>query len=170
MISLSNKFFKAGLLLCLIFFLYSCDSDGSNNRFLTDAEPRPYLPEGFTPVALYKSDVDIDEETIGGITYVTKEIYCYYLCEEKIIVASYTTIYINKNTGALDDSKTEQEPMLKGTYRLEGTTTLGYIYATTTHMWEDGRWEEAHGTESGVPISNGTFLVDDRKFTLYDIE
>ena len=130
MISLSNKFFKAVLLLFLIFFLYSCDSDGSNNRFLTDAEPRPYLPEGFTPVALYKSDVDIDEETIGGITYVTKEIYCYYLCEEKIIVASYTTIYINKNTGALDDSKTEQEPMLKGTYRLEGTTTLGYIYAS----------------------------------------
>lgn len=101
---------------------------------------------------------------------MTKEIYSYFLCEEKIIVASYTTIYINKNTGALDDSKTEQEPMLKGTYRLEGTTTLGYIYATTTHMWENGRWEEIHGTESGVPISNGTILVDDRKFTLYDIE
>lgn len=77
MISLNIKFFKAGLLLCLIFFLFGCDSDsdGSNNHLLTDAEPRPYLPEGFTPVALYKSDVDIDEETIGGN----------YLCDKRDI-------------------------------------------------------------------------------------
>ena len=176
----SKSLFFIFLMVCLVFFLTGCDSggggssSGGGNERTDDPYPNievePFLPDGFTPNTLYKSDVEIGEETISGVDYVTKEISCVYLCSEGKFVASTTRIFINKSTNAVDDSKTEKKPNTKGSYSLTGNTSNGTLHATVTHEWDDDLippdWKDIPDEERNLPITNGAFTISVSGFSI----
>ena len=105
--------------LCLVMFLFGCDSSGGSDDsddLTTDPYPsisvEPYLPSEFTaPIAAqYKTTVDLEKETISGTKYVTKDIETIYLFDDHSWVKTETKIYINTSTGAKDDTKTFKIP------------------------------------------------------------
>jgi hypothetical protein len=180
-----KKFICLLLALCMVFLLASCDSgssDKDDKDRTVDPFPaivvEPYLPEefaGFTQVALYKSDLDIDTDEIEGVEYVTKDLTCIYLFDDSSFVSTSTEIYINKSTGVKDDTLTEKEPLIKGTYTLTGDKANGTLHMNETHEWDDdhdpGHWEPAGEPEIyNTTIKGGVFTltegIETIRFTL----
>ena len=166
--------------LCLVFLLASCDSGGGggsddDDDLVVDPFPaidvEPYLPDEFAGLNgdLFKSDLEIEEEVIDGVTYVTKELTSVYFFENLSFVSSTTKIYINKSTGVKDDTKTEKEPAAKGTYTVTGNTTNGTLNVSRTHGWEDdpapGHWEE-DAENRNLTVNNGVFSITESGITV----
>lgn len=174
------------LALCMVFLLAACDSGGGSDNddidLANDPFPAivvdPYLPADFAGLngSLYKSDLEIEEEVIAGVTYVTKELTCVYLFDNLSFVSSSTKIYIKKSTGTVDEAKTEKEPEAKGTYTLTGNKTNGTLNVSRTHEWEDdpapGHWEADPETKNNISISGGVFTITESgmsiRFTLFN--
>lgn len=170
-----KKFSCFFLALCMVFLLAACDSGGGgsddDDDITTDPYPgiavEPYLPDEFAGLngVLFKSDLDIEEETISGVTYVTKELTSVYFFDNGSFVSSSTKIYINKTTGVQDDSKTKKEPEAKGTYTpTPANFDNGTINVNRTYDWEDdpapGHWESDPESRS-ITITNGSFTLED---------
>lgn len=165
--------------LCLVFLLASCDSGGGgsddDDDLAVDPFPaiavEPYLPDEFAGLDgdLFKSDLEIEEEVIAGVTYVTKELTSVYFFNNSSFVSSTTKIYINKSTGVKDDTKTEKEPAAKGTYTVTGNTTNGTLNVSRTHEWEDdpapGHWE-ADAENRNLTVKNGVFSITESGVTV----
>ena len=177
-----KRFICLLLALCMVFLLASCDSgssDKDDKDRTVDPFPsivvEPYLPEEFAGLngSLYKSDLDIDTDEIDGVEYVTKNLTCIYLFDDSSFVSTSTMIYINKSTGVKDDTLTEKEPLIKGTYTLTGDKANGALNMTETHEWDDdhdpAQWEPEHDTFN-TTISGGVFTltegIETIRFTL----
>ncbi|MBR5671828.1 MAG: hypothetical protein IKX02_00120, partial [Spirochaetales bacterium] len=82
-------------------------------------------------------------------------------------------IYINKSTGVKDDTLTEKEPLIKGTYTLTGDKANGTLNMIETHEWDDdhdpAQWEPEHEAFN-TTISGGVFTltegIETVRFTL----
>ena len=157
-----------------------CDSGGGSDddddNIPVDPYPAiavdPFLPDDFagkTIVALYKSDLDIEEEDVSGVKYVTKELNSVYLFDDLSFASSSTKIYIKDSTRTVDDSKTEKEPETKGTYTLTGDKNNGTLNVSRTHEWEDdpapGHWESDPENKS-LTIKSGVFTISESGITI----
>lgn len=134
--------------LCLVMFLFGCDSSGGSDDsddLTTDPYPSisvdNYLPSEFTQnvYGQYKK-LELEYEKISGTKYVKKDLEVIYLFDDHSWVKTETKIYINTSTGAKDDTKTVKIPEEKGSYTLTGDATNGSGTFTTTHDWENGAW------------------------------
>lgn len=134
--------------LCLVMFLFGCDSSGGSDDsddLTTDPYPSisvdNYLPSEFTQTVYgqYKK-LELEYEKISGTKYVKKDLEVIYLFDDHSWVKTETKIYINTSTGAKDDTKTVKIPEEKGSYSLTGDATNGSGTFTTTHDWENGAW------------------------------
>lgn len=135
--------------LCLVMFLFGCDSSGGSDDdddLTTDPYPsivvEPYLPTEFSTLtvsAKYKK-LDLEYKTISGTKYVKKDLEVIYLFDDSSWVKTESKIYVNSSTGIKDDTKTVQKPEEKGTYTLTGDVTNGTGTFSTTHDWENGAW------------------------------
>lgn len=175
-----KKFSCFFLALCMVFLLAACDSGGGGSDDDDDINVDPYpaiavdpfLPDEFagkTIVALYKSDLDIEKEDIGGDIYISKELNSVYLFDDLSFASSSTKIYIKDSIGTVDDSKTEKEPEAKGTYTLTGDKNNGTLNVSRTHEWEDdpapGHWESDPENKS-LTIKSGVFTISESGITI----
>ena len=174
-----KKFRCLLLALCAVLLLTACDSGGGgsddDDDIVVDPFPsiavEPYLPDEFAGLtgALYKSDLEIEEETISGVTYVIKELTSVYVFDNLSFVSSSTKIYINKSTGVKDDSKTERKPEAKGTYTKTGDYDNGTFNVSKTHDWEDdpvpGHWESDPENKS-IKVTNGSFTLSESGYSI----
>ena len=80
MIEKMKKFSCFFLALCIVFLLAACDSGGGSDdddNIPVDPYPAiavdPFLPDEFSGLKcfLYMSVLDIEEEVVSGVTYVT---------------------------------------------------------------------------------------------------
>ena len=135
--------------LCLVMFLFGCDSSGGSDDdddLTTDPYPsivvEPYLPTTEFPgtVSAQYKKLELKYETIGGTKYVKKDLEVIYLFNDNTWGKTESKIYINASTGVKDDTKTVQVPEEKGSYTLTGDATNGSGTFTTTHDWENGTW------------------------------
>lgn len=155
--------------LCLVMFLFGCDSSGGSDDsddLTTDPYPsisvEPYLPtsEFTAPIAAqYKTTVDLEKETISGTKYVTKDIETIYLFDDNTWVKTETKVYVNTSTGTV--TRTDKKPEEKGAYVFNsGDVTNGSITLTVSHDWDDdtSSWEADTGTVTITP-SSGKFKI-----------
>ena len=164
----------------MVFLLAACDSGGGSDDddrdLAVDPYPAiavdPYLPDefsGLTRVALYKSDLEIEEEEVGGVKYVSKELDSVYLFDDLSFVSTSTKIYINKSTGTINDALTEKERETKGTFTKTGTYSDGTLNINRTHEWEDdpapSHWEEDAESKS-FTVSGGVFSITESGITI----
>ena len=149
--------------LCLVMFLFGCDSSGGSDDsddLTTDPYPsisvEPYLPSEFTQTVYgqYKK-LELEYEKISGTKYVKKDLEVIYLFDDNTWVKTETKIYINTSTGAKDDTKTVKIPEEKGSYSLTGDATNGSGTFTTTHDWENGAWV-ADSDSDAFTITSGS--------------
>ena len=162
--------------LCLVMFLFGCDSSGGSDDsddLTTDPYPsisvEPYLPTEFSTLtvsAKYKK-LDLEYETISGTKYVKKDLEVIYLFDDSSWVKTESKIYVNTSTNAKDDSKSVQVPEEKGTYTLTGTMTDGSGTLSTTHDWENGAWIVDPDSET-FTISGGSLKEGTDTFTKFD--
>ena len=170
------------LALCMVFLLAACDSGGGSDDDIVTVDPfpgiavDPYLPDefsGLTREALYKSDLEIEEEKVGEVTYVSKELTCVYMFSDSSFASTSTKIYINKSIGVKNDALTEKEPETKGTFTKTGSYSDGTLNISRTHEWEDdpvpGHWESDPENKS-LAVSGGVFTISESgvsvRFTL----
>ena len=149
--------------LCLVMFLFGCDSSGGSDDsddLTTDPYPSilvdNYLPSEFTQTVYgqYKK-LELEYEKISGTKYVKKDLEVIYLFDDNTWVKTETKIYINTSTGAKDDTKTVKIPEEKGSYSLTGDATNGSGTFTTTHDWENGAWV-ADSDSDAFTITSGS--------------
>ena len=179
MIEKMKKFSCFFLALCIVFLLAACDSGGGSDdddNIPVDPYPAiavdPFLPDefaGLTIAALYKSDLDIEEEEVSGVTYVTKELNSVYMFDDLTFVSTSTKIYINKSTGAVNDALTEKEREAKGTFTKTGSYSDGTLNISRTHEWEDdpapGHWESDPEAKS-FTVKGGVFTISESGITV----
>ena len=179
MIEKMKKFSCFFLALCMVFLLAACDSGGGgsdDDNVPVDPFPAiavdPFLPDefaGLTIAALYKSDLDIEEEEVSGVTYVTKELNSVYMFDDLTFVSTSTKIYINKSTGAVNDALTEKEREAKGTFTKTGSYSDGTLNISRTHEWEDdpapGHWESDPEAKS-FTVKGGVFTISESGITI----
>ena len=173
----SKSLFFIFLMVCLVFFLTGCDSGGGGGSSDSSGKSDPYpninvtayVPDEFAGnvVAIYNTAAEIGSETIGGIEYVTKSIDSVILFDNNEWVKTEVEIYINKNTGVQDDSKTDKDKDARGTYAFtSGNFNNGAATITMTHEWNEGTssWDVHDGTFN-ITIKNSSFTADDDKYT-----
>ncbi|MBQ3319324.1 MAG: hypothetical protein IJG75_02280 [Spirochaetia bacterium] len=165
------------LALCVVFFLAGCDSGGGGSSSGGDngggnnsVALEPYLPAEFSGLTIGECYIRTETETstIEGVEYTKKKIDAVYLFTNNTWVKTQRKIYINKSTGAVDDSKKKEHPDNKGTFTLNsGNYSNGTATITPTHEWneETSAWDTNTPGPVELTITNGSFTAMGDTFT-----